>query len=203
MTAARDPNAGRVILLDVMGTLVYDPFYREIPAFFGMSLEQLITEKDPHAWLYFEKGQIDEAELLRDFFADRRPFDHEGLKECMRSAFEWLDGMRELVAGLAAAGHELHALSNYAPWYSWIEEKLGLSEYLRWSFVSCDTGLRKPDPKAFTGAAAALGVPPAECLFVDDRRGNVEAADAVGMNAVLFQSADQLALELKRRGILG
>ena len=29
-----------VLLLDVMGTLVYDPFYEEIPRFFGMSFQE-------------------------------------------------------------------------------------------------------------------------------------------------------------------
>lgn len=192
------PNAGRVILLDVMGTLVYDPFYREVPAFFGMSLEQLIAEKDPHAWLYFELGQIGEEELLRDFFADRRAFDHEGLKACMREAYAWLPGMRELVAGLAAAGHRLHALSNYGPWYSWIEEELGVSEFVAWSFVSCDTGVRKPDREAYLGAAAGLGLGAEDCVFVDDRHENVDAAQRAGMEGVTFRSAQRLAIELSR-----
>ena len=28
----------KVLLLDVMSTLVYDPFFREMPAFFGLSI---------------------------------------------------------------------------------------------------------------------------------------------------------------------
>lgn len=196
-------DAGRVLLLDVMGTLVYDPFYREIPAFFGMSLERLIAEKDPHAWLWFEEGRTTERELLRDFFADRREFDHAGLKRTMREAYRWLDGVRDLVQDLARAGHEMHALSNYSEWYAWIEEELGIAEFVRWSFVSCDTGHRKPGARAYTTAAETLGRPVETCLFVDDREVNVRAAREVGMDAVLFQSADQLADELAKRGITG
>ena len=33
--------SGRVLLLDVMGTLVYDPFYVEVPRFFGLELAEL------------------------------------------------------------------------------------------------------------------------------------------------------------------
>lgn len=47
-----------VLLLDVMGTLVYDPFHRVMPDFFGMSLEQLLDAKHPEAWVRFEHGEM-------------------------------------------------------------------------------------------------------------------------------------------------
>jgi putative hydrolase of the HAD superfamily len=81
----------------------------------------------------------------------------------------------------------MHALSNYPEWYAWIEEGLGLSRYLSWSFVSCHTRLRKPDPAAYALAAERLGLEPAEIVFIDDRRTNCEAARAIGMAAIHFQ----------------
>ena len=40
-----------ILLLDVMGTLVYEPFHTELPAFFGMTLEELYAAKHPTAWI--------------------------------------------------------------------------------------------------------------------------------------------------------
>lgn len=191
-----------VLLLDVMDTLVYEPFYVEIPAFFGMSFEELLEAKHPTAWAEFESGTIDEETLLAKFFRDGRDFDHQGLKDCMRDAFRWVEGMEELVAELAGAGHELHALSNYAPWYAMIEERLRLSRFLSWSFVSCDMGVRKPHPEAFRGPVRALGVAPERCLFVDDREGNCRAARREGLEAIHFQGAGALRSELEGRALL-
>jgi len=45
--------------------------------------------------------------------------------------------MEALLGRLAGSGYELHALSNYPSWFQLIEEKLQLSRYLSWTFVSC------------------------------------------------------------------
>lgn len=192
-----------VLLLDVMDTLVHEPFFAEMPGFFGLSLEELLVQKHPTAWIDFELGQLGEEEFLTRFFRDGRAFDHAAFRRMLEASYRWLPGMETLVRRLAAAGHSLHALSNYPAWYLRIEERLGLSRYLAWSFVSCRTGVRKPDPRAFRGAAQALGRAPGECLLIDDRGPNCEAARAVGMQAVHFTGAEELGRELARRGLLG
>jgi HAD superfamily hydrolase (TIGR01509 family) len=191
-----------VLLFDVMDTLVHEPFYVEVPAFFGMDLEELLEVKHPTAWAEFETGHIDEATLFSTFFEDGRKFDHQELKACMANAYRWMDGMQELLAELRDAGFSMHALSNYPEWYRLIEERLGLSRYIAWSFVSCDTGVRKPDPQAFLVAVRTLGVDPGDCIFVDDREGNCRAARSVGMDAILFRDAGTLRAELVARDLL-
>ncbi len=52
---------------------------------------------------------------------------------------------------------------------------------------SHEIGIEKPDPRAFEAACAGLGVRPENCLFIDDHAVNVEAAQAVGMRAHLFE----------------
>jgi putative hydrolase of the HAD superfamily len=52
---------------------------------------------------------------------------------------------------------------------------------------SHEIGVCKPDPRAFEVTCARLGVRPEDCLFVDDIGVNVEAAQAVGMQAHLFE----------------
>lgn len=191
-----------VLLLDVMDTLVHDPFHHAIPGFFGMTLEELFTVKHRDAWIRFEHGELTEEQYLRAFFADGRSFDHAAFAETVKAAYRWIDGVEPLLAELRDAGTPMHAMSNYPCWYRWIEERLGLGRYLEWTFVSCETGLRKPDPEAYRHAARTLGVPAERCVFVDDRRKNVDAARAVGMRGIVFESADQLrrALELTSAG---
>jgi HAD superfamily hydrolase (TIGR01509 family) len=192
-----------ILLLDVMGTLVHDPFGDEMPGFFGLSVDELIAVKHPTAWVEFELGELGEADFLDRFFADGRPFDRDAFVEHVARAYRWLPGIPELLADLRSQHVSMHALSNYPPWYRLIEDRLGLSRYLDWSFVSCETGVRKPEPEAFRNAARQLGVAPRRCLFVDDRESNCEAARGVGMDAIRFLDADRLRRGLEARGLLG
>jgi HAD superfamily hydrolase (TIGR01509 family) len=197
-----DPGPPRALLLDVMGTLVHDPSYDEVLGFLGSSLEQFLAAADREAWGAFERGEIGEETYLRRMFMDRRAVDGEGLREHLVAGYRWLDGMEELVRDLSASGVSLHAMSNYPPWYRWIEDKLSLSRYLSWSFVSCNTGLRKPAPDAYRAAVAALGLPAGACLFVDDREKNCAGAREAGLQAWRFTGAGPLRRELRRHALL-
>jgi HAD superfamily hydrolase (TIGR01509 family) len=53
--------------------------------------------------------------------------------------------------------------------------------------VSAEVGMAKPRPEVFRLAADRLGLPPEACVFVDDWDKNVDAARAVGMQAVLHR----------------
>ncbi|KAK1314373.1 hypothetical protein QJS10_CPA06g01390 [Acorus calamus] len=70
-----------ILLFDVMDTLVRDPFYEDIPAFFRMPMKELLEAKHPTAWVEFEKGLINETELTKKFFKDGRHFDLEGKRK--------------------------------------------------------------------------------------------------------------------------
>src|SRR6478735_1632212 len=101
-----------VLLLDVMGTLVRDPFFEEMPAFFGLSLRELLQVKHPTAWVEFEHGAIDERACMDKFFVDQRPFDVDAFKAHVAGAYAWLPGVEGLLAELTERGVEMHALSN-------------------------------------------------------------------------------------------
>lgn len=185
-----------------MGTLVTEPFKEAMPRFLGMSFEEMLARKDRDSWIEFEHGRIDEDEYIRRFFADQTPVDKEGLKRVMREAYALLPGIEPILDRLSEQGLSMHALSNYSDWYEMIEEATGLSRYLSWDFVSCRTGLRKPDPEAYLGAARRLDVPPGECVFVDDRSVNVEAARAVGMSSILRnEDVQALVADLRALGL--
>ena len=185
-----------------MGTLVHDPFFEDMPSFFGMSFDEMMAAKHPSAWVEFELGQRSEEDFLESFFADRRDFDRPGFVSTICSAYRWLPGLEELLVELRGAGCTMHAFSNYPVWYQRIEERLSLSRFLDWTFVSCITGLRKPDPAAYTHVLNELGVPAEQCVFVDDRVGNCEAARQGGIGSVLFEGVGPLRASLRDAGVL-
>ena len=191
-----------ILLWDVMSTLVHDPFFEEMPEFFGVSFEELIKTLKPGPWVEFELGLRSESEFLDDFFADGRSFDQQGFVREVRSAYRWLPGMEGLLAELHAGGLSMHAFSNYPEWYRMIEERLELSRFASWTFVSCRMELRKPDPAAYQHVLERLGVPAERCLFVDDRAGNCEAARGAGIPSIQFQGVKSLRESFAERGLL-
>ena len=189
----------RALLLDVMGTLVHDPFYEEMPRFFGMSLAELIEAKHPSAWIEFEHGRWTQEQFLASFFADGRAFDHAGFMTTMAQSYRFLPGIEPLLVELSERGVPMHVLSNYPAWYRLIEERLGLSRFVRWTFVSCEIGLRKPDPELFAAVIDRVGLP---CTFVDDREDNCVGAGRAGIDAIRFESAESLREALSSRGLV-
>ncbi len=182
-----------------MGTVVHEPFTEDMPRFFGMTLDELIAAKHPDLWLRFERGEIENDEFLRGFFADGRDYDQAGFIECVRASYRFLPGIEPLLGDLVGP---TYALSNYPTWSEWIEDKLSLTRFLEWRFVSWKTGVRKPDPQAYLGPIKELGGDADRFVFVDDRRVNVDAARAVGMRGIVFDNADQLRIELGALGLL-
>jgi epoxide hydrolase-like predicted phosphatase len=95
-----------------------------------------------------------------------------------------------------------------------VSNSMGTGRYDRSTFpdlfdgvvISGEEGLHKPQPEIFRLGAERVGLPPEDCVFVDDLRENCEGAEAVGMTAVLHRGADStlprleelLGIELRR-----
>lgn len=61
--------------------------------------------------------------------------------------------------------------------------------------------IAKPDPAIYHHTLSKLGVRAEEALFVDDKRENIAAAHAVGMQAIQFSTADKLREDLVAAGL--
>jgi putative hydrolase of the HAD superfamily len=68
---------------------------------------------------------------------------------------------------------------------------------------SAEEGLAKPEPEIYRLAAERIGTPPDACVFVDDAEGNVRAAEAIGMRAILYRvdRGEDLTAALARLGV--
>jgi len=61
---------------------------------------------------------------------------------------------------------------------------------------SCQLGVVKPDPAIYRHMLNELAVQPEETLFIDDRLPNIEAARALGMQAIEFSTIERLRADL-------
>ncbi|MBK6888206.1 MAG: HAD-IA family hydrolase [Tetrasphaera sp.] len=69
--------------------------------------------------------------------------------------------------------------------------------------VSATERVTKPDPRIYAILLARIAhlATADQCLFVDDNPGNVAAAHAAGMDAVVFTTAETLRTDLIARGL--
>jgi len=81
-------------------------------------------------------------------------------------------------------------------------EKYGLREHLDVQLSSCYLALRKPELAIYKRALDILGLPGERVIFIDDRKGNTDAAAAVGMHAIQFFDEARLRFDLQQIGIL-
>lgn len=148
----------------------------------------------------FFNGNVSEAEYLREVIeAYPRIGDTETLKRLIRENFIEIEGTREVVLKLRELGYRLALLSVHAKeWIDYCEEKFDFHKLFDVRAYSYEAGVSKPDAGAFEAVLRQLGSTAGECLFIDDSKRNIEAADALGFSTILFTTADELRVHLRQ-----
>jgi 2-haloacid dehalogenase len=113
-------------------------------------------------------------------------------------------GVHAIVEELDARGVPLFVITNFSAefWPPFRAREDAFFRRFRDIVVSGEEKLLKPDPALYYRALHRFGLQPREALFVDDRQINVEGAEAVGMRAILFTTAEELGRELEAQGLL-
>ncbi len=102
-----------------------------------------------------------------------------------------------------AKSHRLYALTNWSA--ETFPVALETFDFLHWFdgiVVSGTEKTRKPFPEFYRILTERYQVQPERAVFIDDVVRNIEGAKAVGFHTIHFQSAEQLALELKKFGVV-
>jgi len=112
-------------------------------------------------------------------------------------------GTAELIDDLKAAGLGVVGLSNFSSQtFPWCRAKYPVFDKFDHIVLSGIVGVAKPDPAIYHHLCSVVGLDPGEILFFDDHVVNVDGAQAVGMESVLFTDADQARSVLVARGVL-
>lgn len=121
-------------------------------------------------------------------------YESAGLLERMFRHFDHAHEMYALVRRAHEQGIATALLSN-----SWGNEypREMWSDMFDVVVISGEVGLRKPEPAIFELTTTRLGLNPAQCVFVDDLRHNVEAAVSLGWVGVHHRTYEETAGELE------
>ena len=164
------------------------------------------------ALVRYETGHITTDEFFDHFCRATGTLpDRKRLADACRDIFSPIEPMWELVRGLAEAGNRLAILSNTNPLqWEYITDgrypllAIGAEQCaFDWAIASYQVGSMKPDRAIYEAAIRRASVAADEVFFTDDRLENVAGAVAAGIDAVQFDDAQQLAIELRARGVPG
>ena len=175
----------KAVILDMFGVILKqsgEEFYSYVQETFPA-----LTQAEIYAvWDRADMGEISSLEVWRElgFQGDIEKREREFL-----DTLEVNQGFYEFAARAREQQYSLAILSNDSSrWSRYIRDKFDLNRYFDVIHISGDLKMKKPDLRIFELTARKLGVPAGDCVYVDDRRKNLAAARAVGMDAVLFNT---------------
>ncbi|MBI4122830.1 MAG: HAD-IA family hydrolase [Parcubacteria group bacterium] len=151
------------------------------------------------------RGKISEYEFLGHLkTALSIEADEEDLKRRIRDSLVVNADLLSRVQKLRKR-HSVVLSSNYArEWAEHLIAHHNLDSFFDKMYFSFEHGIRKPDERAFRVILDEYGITPKDAVFIDDKERNVMAAQALGLNTVLFREHDIKMLEdgLKSFGIV-
>ena len=179
---------------------------RQIGAVAGVSPEKVREVLfDGKIKVNAELGRSTPGECYEQFCRalDVRP-DRSAWDAASDDIFELNVSILPLIVQLEAAGYRLGILSNICEsHWKWVcDGRFSLlPDVFEIHAVSFRIHALKPDPKIYLAAAELAGVAPNDIFFMDDIEEHVQAARAVGFDAVRYTSTRELGETLRKRGI--
>ena len=105
----------------------------------------------------------------------------------VESWLDYRDEVWDLALEFKTAGGRTAILSNGVPEVmDRVRSERTLPKWFDVVTVSYEVGCTKPDPRIYQACLSALGVAAETSLFVDDRRANIDAAAALGLQTFHF-----------------
>lgn len=98
--------------------------------------------------------------------------------------------------------YRIYALTNWsAETFPWALETFPFLNWFEGIVISGVEKTRKPFPDFYHILLKRYSVKPEKAIFIDDNLNNIAAAKAIGIDAIPFIGADDLRIQLKKRGI--
>ena len=187
-TTARTAGEDRAILWDNDGVLVDTE-----KVFFEANQRELATLGVEASWADFEEFSLRRGESLlslsgldgddlRALFARRDAL----YSELLSTEEIAIAGVGELLGRLAPRFRMGIVTSSHREHFEIIHARSGLLRHFEFHVVREDYPLGKPHPDGYLAGIERAGLPPDRCLAVEDSPRGVAAAQAAGLEVVLF-----------------
>ena len=192
------------IVFDLGGVLIdldYDSCVRSFREVLGYERITELLDLSHQKGIYgdMEAGLITADEFREEVLRESRPgCVPADVDRAMAGLLVGMDPKKVPLLERLAERYDIYGLSNnneisVARMHAIYEENgLDWQRVFRKEFISSRMKLLKPSRAIFDAAAAEIGFPPAEILFVDDSQRNVDGARSAGWQAALYVQGTDL-----------
>ena len=146
----------------------------------------------PQFWTDYDMGVLSFDQVAEELAA-YRGVEPDFAREMITIAIgkqETIRPTEKLIDELKAAGYKLYVLSNMSREFIDFLRKQRVYENFDGDVVSCEVGIVKPMPEIYDLLLERFDLDPAETIFIDDRKENVDAAAAKGIATFHFDRND-------------
>lgn len=174
----------KAVVLDMYGVIVKQTGDDFVP-YVQRTFPDLKPEEIYKPWFKADVGELTSLEVWKTigFQGDLEKIEKEYL-----DTIELNDGFLDFITSVRKQ-YKLAIISNdSSQWSKYIRKKFDIDKFFDVISISGDLKIQKPDERIFLLTMKQLGCNAEDCLYIDDREGNLEAASKVGMNTVLFNS---------------
>jgi len=149
----------------------------------------------------FNEGLIDEKTLFKKIKKIAKyEFDEKELKNQIIEIHKPIKPVIELIKKLRKK-YKLCLLTNNNVWLDELNKKHNFYGYFDVVVNSYKFKVSKPSRRIYEIALEKLKVKPEECVFIDDKKENVEAAANLRMKSIRYKNPNQLLKELRKMGV--
>ena len=196
------------IIFDVGRVLVnwdYESYLKRFA--FGPEKTKAITAatfESPY-WRQFDRGILTPEEIVKGFCSLASEYTEE-IKEVFAHCEETITPLpyaESWVRSLKEKGYRLYILSNYSgDLFERTKEKMPFLPYMDGTLFSYTCHLTKPEPEIYQHLIQKFSLTPDRCVFLDDTKANVEAAEQAGIHGIHFTGYEDGVAQLKKLGVL-
>lgn len=115
-------------------------------------------------------------------------------------AIDW--GMIDMLGKLKSTVRAVLLTNGFQDCMQYYRSVCGIHCLFSTIYCSCETGVRKPDKRAYLNVIEGEGIRPEETVFIDDKPKNVQKAADMGFHAYQFRSTSSLREYLYLSGML-
>ncbi len=174
----------KAIVLDMYGVIVKQTGDDFVP-YVQQTFPDLKPEEIYTPWFKADAGEITSLEVWKSLGFEG---DLEQIEKDYLDTIELNESFLDFAATVSKH-YKMAIISNDSSrWSKYLREKFDINKYFDVISISGDLKIEKPDKRIFQLTIEQLGCKAEECLYIDDREGNLEAAGKMGMHTVLFNS---------------
>lgn len=182
---------------NVLASFRWKDLFKEL-GFAGEAFDHIAaaTVLHPTLWNEFDRSLMSDEEIIAKCIERAPEYEKEirllfdttaGLVEEYAYSYEWIKGLKE-------QGYKVYLLSNYGKTSFEAARDKGRLSFLPLvdgAVISYEVKMVKPEPGIYEALLRKYDLKAEECVFLDDKSENIEAAEKLGFHGIVVENYEQ------------